>query len=329
MIASQYFVRATCFVRTRRVALKLPFLAGALAGCLACTSNATSPNEPSTVETFPVTANITLTLVDASTDSDVRLLQNGDVIALDEFVMGLSVRADTTATNHQSARFSLNGSVFSTENFVPYAIAGDRGGDYRAWNPAPGEYEIGVKLYSEDRGAGETLGAHNITVEIVATNPNPNPAPAPDPNPAPAPDPDPGPAPDPDPDPAPAPDPDPQNPPGTHPDIVTVRTVAGRNPRPNWRDSYSVGDKCYCDSTFDHNIGSILVDTPRGRRTVREVCDAIGPGPGRDGRPVYNDIQCGNGPPNDAGDEDDCPGRVDIGRDGCGHIGPRWDLSVL
>lgn len=29
------------------------------------------------------------------------------------------------------------------------------------------------------------------------------------------------------------------------------------------------------------------------------------------------------------GARDDCPGRVDLGRVGCGHIGPTWDLRVL
>ncbi|MFK7984781.1 MAG: hypothetical protein AB8I08_02045 [Sandaracinaceae bacterium] len=120
------------------------------------------------------------------------------------------------------------------------------------------------------------------------------------------------------------------SPEGTHPDILRVDDVAGRNPGGrSWADSYSVDGHCYCESTFDHNISDILVDTPVGVRTVRQVCDAIGPGPGSEDRPLYNDIQCGNGPANDAGDEDDCPGRVDIGRDGCGHIGPRWDLSPV
>ena len=119
------------------------------------------------------------------------------------------------------------------------------------------------------------------------------------------------------------------SPEGTHPDIVQVVDVPGRNPGGGWSDSYSVGSECYCESTFDHDIGPIEVDTPFGTRTVREVCDALGAGPGSDGRPVYNDIQCGNGPANDAGDEDDCPGRVDIGRDGCGHLGPRWHLHTL
>jgi hypothetical protein len=116
--------------------------------------------------------------------------------------------------------------------------------------------------------------------------------------------------------------------PGVHPDIVKVVDVAGRNPGGDgWKDSYSVGQQCYCATTFDHGIGDIVVDTPAGKRTVREVCEKIGDGPGAAGRPIYNDIQCGNGPANDAGDEDDCPGRVDIGRQGCGHIGPLWDLS--
>jgi len=37
---------------------------------------------------------------------------------------------------------------------------------------------------------------------------------------------------------------------------------------------------------------------------------------------IYNDINCGNGPANNAGDEDWCPGRVDLGADGCVVAGP-------
>ncbi|MEO0325080.1 MAG: hypothetical protein AAF447_19125, partial [Myxococcota bacterium] len=121
-----------------------------------------------------------------------------------------------------------------------------------------------------------------------------------------------------------------RSPEGTHPDIVRVLDVPGRNPGGrSWADSYSVGSECYCATSFDHGIGPIEVPTPAGPRTVRDVCDALGPGPGLDGRPLYNDVQCGNGPPNDAGDEDDCPGRVDIGRDGCGHVGPSWNLGRI
>ena len=104
-----------------------------------------------------------------------------------------------------------------------------------------------------------------------------------------------------------------------------------RIPRSAYIDSYSVAGRCYIDTTFDHGIGDIRVDTPVGERTIREVADAIGPGPGRGDNPVYNDIQCGNGPANDAGDEDfdQCPGRVDIGRGGCNDIGPTWRLDLV
>ena len=62
-------------------------------------------------------------------------------------------------------------------------------------------------------------------------------------------------------------------------------------------------------------------------RTAREVCDAIGPGPGRAGNPVYNAIQCGNGPADDVGGEGWCPVRVDQGREGCCTAGPKWDFT--
>lgn len=117
---------------------------------------------------------------------------------------------------------------------------------------------------------------------------------------------------------------------GLHPDIVRVADIPIediiRSPADNWKDSYSVGDQCYCDSTFDHNIGGILVETGQGTMTVLEACERIGPGPGAAGRPVYNDIQCGNGPANDAGDEDYCPGRVDLEKTGCPQIGPTWKI---
>jgi hypothetical protein len=114
-------------------------------------------------------------------------------------------------------------------------------------------------------------------------------------------------------------------------DNAAILNVPGRaDVDPNsWSDSYSVGNSCYCETTYDHNIGVIVVATPLGNLTVKEVCTLLGPGPGSSGRPIYNDIQCGNGPANDAGDETACPGRVDHGPNGCKYIGPKWNFSVL
>lgn len=110
-----------------------------------------------------------------------------------------------------------------------------------------------------------------------------------------------------------------------------------------WADSYEADGKCFCAASgesgkysFDHNISNTLYPTPAGSKTIKEICEAIGLGPVPKGQkahgyPIYNDVQCGNGPPNDAGDEDPecCPGRVDLGREGCYTIGPKWDLSVF
>ncbi len=100
-----------------------------------------------------------------------------------------------------------------------------------------------------------------------------------------------------------------------------------------WGDSYSVGDQCYCDSTFDHGAGDILVETELGTMTAKAACDLIGEGPGSEGRPRYNDIQCGNGPSNGENDENFCPGQINVeGTDeerrlGCNNIGPKWNFS--
>lgn len=105
------------------------------------------------------------------------------------------------------------------------------------------------------------------------------------------------------------------------------------NPKPGWKDSYAVGGKCYCDSNgYDHNLDQKTAPTPVGTKNVVEICETIaaklGTGPTA-GRIPYNDIQCGNGPANDAPDEAGCPGRVDIGPAGCNQIGPKWDLASV
>ena len=101
-------------------------------------------------------------------------------------------------------------------------------------------------------------------------------------------------------------------------------------PGSGWADSYSADGRCYIDSNFDHGIGDAIVPTPIGGQSVRQVADRLGVGPGRSGNPIYNDVQCGNGPANNAGDEDpdQCPGRVDMGSEGCFIIGPKWDLAA-
>lgn len=107
------------------------------------------------------------------------------------------------------------------------------------------------------------------------------------------------------------------------------------NPAPSWKDSYAVDGVCYCDSNgFDHGADQLTYNTPIGTLSIPQICSdirsALGTG-SSNGRIPYNDVQCGNGPANSAGDEDSnaCPGRVDIGSAGCQIIGPKWDLEAV
>jgi len=95
-----------------------------------------------------------------------------------------------------------------------------------------------------------------------------------------------------------------------------------------WADSYSHGGKCYCSSPMDHGLGDKIVDSVFGRKTIRETCELVGSGPGRQGNPLYNDIQCGHGPTNGSWDEENCPGRVDSGTAGCLERGPKWSYQA-
>ncbi len=102
-------------------------------------------------------------------------------------------------------------------------------------------------------------------------------------------------------------------------------------PQRSWMDSYSANGRCFVASNFDHGIADVLVQTPAGMLTVKAVAEALGTGPGVGNNPIYNDVQCGHGPANNAGDEDvnQCPGRVDLGAAGCSMRGPLWDLSIF
>lgn len=113
------------------------------------------------------------------------------------------------------------------------------------------------------------------------------------------------------------------------PDIKIV-SVEGDNPGgEGWADSYSADGRCYMHTTFDHAIGDVEVETPIGKMKIIDLYEKMGPGPGKGDHPLYNDIQCGNGPANNAPDETKCPGLVMYGRPGCGQLGPMWDLSGL
>lgn len=98
-----------------------------------------------------------LKLIDAVTDQTIQVLGENDVVNLAELphkqINIEAIISDTSGTG--SLVFELNGAVFRTENVAPYALAGDNPtGDFKNWNPAPGEYHLVITPYSGKNGAG-------------------------------------------------------------------------------------------------------------------------------------------------------------------------------
>ena len=104
------------------------------------------------------------TLVNATTDQDIGALQSGDVIDLDQVGQALNVRANTSGSVAQ-VRFGLDGvSNYRTEGVAPYALEGDRSGDYYAWTPSLGSHTLTATPLN---AAGEQGTPLTITFEVV------------------------------------------------------------------------------------------------------------------------------------------------------------------
>lgn len=71
----------------------------------------------------------------------------------------------------ESVKFILNGKFIRTENFVPYALAGDNNGQYHPFNFTPGEYELETVYYSGNRATGTKLGSTIVYFTIIDVPP--------------------------------------------------------------------------------------------------------------------------------------------------------------
>jgi large repetitive protein len=92
-------------------------------------------------------------LVSATTNQDLRVLTDGSTINRATDGSRLNVRADANASV-ASVVFKLDGAVFRTESFAPFALAGDTNGVYNAWTPSVGSHTLLVTPYSAANGTG-------------------------------------------------------------------------------------------------------------------------------------------------------------------------------
>lgn len=118
-------------------------------------------------------------LVDASTHRPVpgfESLVNNAVLTLDQLPPELSIQANTSPTTVGSVSLTLEGPTTQTqvEGVAPYALFGDRFGNFNAWDPTPpleGTYTLTATPYSEGQASGEAGNPLSISFSIQPTTP--------------------------------------------------------------------------------------------------------------------------------------------------------------
>jgi hypothetical protein len=119
-----------------------------------------------------VIAVTSFTLMNADTDAPVPghdPLADGARIELARLPSrGLNVRANVSAGAVGSVRFALDGDArYHSENSAPFALAGDAGGDYGEWTPAPGRHTLTATPYAEPNCGGAAGKALTIRFTVA------------------------------------------------------------------------------------------------------------------------------------------------------------------
>lgn len=110
------------------------------------------------------------TLVNASSDTDIQTLTNGDVINLATSPSrNLNIRAKTSPATVGSVVFNLTGQQTKnqTESTAPYALFGDVSSNYNNWTPAVGSYTLKATPYSASGGTGTAGTALMISFSVT------------------------------------------------------------------------------------------------------------------------------------------------------------------
>ncbi len=79
-----------------------------------------------------------------------------------------------------SVRFTLNGQVVQTENVTPYALFGDKSGDFFDGSLPSGQNTVTAEFFSGSNGSGTSLGSATRSFSVESDSPPPPPPPVDD-----------------------------------------------------------------------------------------------------------------------------------------------------
>ncbi len=131
-----------------------------------CTITVSEPVEPD-----GPTVNA-LVLVNADTDQDIAIINEGDVFSIAETgTSNLNVRAEVSAYT-ESVRFDYQGVVnYQIESVPVYAIGGNSGNNYNAWVPDFGANTITAVAYTGNGATGLAGNPTTVNFEFLDADP--------------------------------------------------------------------------------------------------------------------------------------------------------------
>lgn len=144
--------------------------------------NATRPRIETLEDRRLLSATVnSISVINAATDSVIGTLNAGQTINLADYSDGISLRANVNSQT-KSVKFGVGSNPSAqVENFFPYAIAGDKNGNYNEWKATPGKHTIKVTPFTQSLAKG-TPGSTLTYALNVVNDPNYTPPPVPNPS---------------------------------------------------------------------------------------------------------------------------------------------------
>lgn len=115
---------------------------------------------------------VSLSLMNADTDQEIRVLTPGsqiDLFTLPTRNINIRANVNTPAVPVKSVLMALTGSQVhtQTENVAPYALFGDNYGNFNAWTPMVGSYNLTATPYTSENGSGVAGNPLSLSFTVV------------------------------------------------------------------------------------------------------------------------------------------------------------------